>query len=171
MSESVANWFVVHTQPHAEEKAATHLMRQGYAVFVPRYLRRRSHARKVETVVRPLFPRYIFTIIDLTKDRWRSILSTVGVSSLVCQANLPARVPDGIVEQLIARADERGLVELDCRPKLIAGQKVRLIGGAFADLIGVLERMTDRDRVAVLLDIMGRKVRVTLDTDALEPAS
>jgi len=31
-------WYVVHTQPHAETKAATHLTRQGYTIYLPRFV-------------------------------------------------------------------------------------------------------------------------------------
>ena len=50
-------WYAVYTQPHAETKAAWHLNRQGFEIYVPRYLKRRRHARKIETVAVPLFPR------------------------------------------------------------------------------------------------------------------
>src|SRR5207248_8970534 len=73
-------WFVAHTHPHAEGKATAHLNRQGFDIYLPRYLKRRRHARQVETVVAPLFPRYLFVAIDLNVQRWRSIYSTVGVS-------------------------------------------------------------------------------------------
>ena len=43
-------WYVVQTQPHAETKASLHLVRQGFATYLPRYLKRRRHARRVDTV-------------------------------------------------------------------------------------------------------------------------
>ena len=33
--------------------------------------------RKVETISGPLFPRYLVTILDLKRDRWRSINGTL----------------------------------------------------------------------------------------------
>jgi transcriptional antiterminator RfaH len=73
-------WFVAHTQPHAEVKATAHLARQGFQIYFPRYLKRRRHARKIETVAAPLFPRYLFVSVDKSVQRWRSIYSTVGVA-------------------------------------------------------------------------------------------
>ena len=73
-------WFVAHTQPHAEVKATAHLARQGFQIYFPRYLKRRRHARKVDFVAQPLFPRYMFVAIDMATQRWRSIQSTFGVS-------------------------------------------------------------------------------------------
>ena len=42
-----SRWYVVQTQPHAESKAMGHLIRQGFAAYLPRYLKRRRHARKI----------------------------------------------------------------------------------------------------------------------------
>ena len=38
-------WFVVQTQANGEAKAAEHLRRQSYEIYLPRYLKRRRHAR------------------------------------------------------------------------------------------------------------------------------
>ena len=79
---AAARWYVVQTQPHAESKAARHLCRQGFQIYLPRYLKRRRHARRTETVPAPLFPRYMFVAVDIAVQRWRSIQSTIGVSRL-----------------------------------------------------------------------------------------
>lgn len=72
-NETALRWYVVQTQINAEAKAAEHLALQGFSLYLPRYLKRRSHARKVDTVARPLFPRYLFVAMDVAVQRWRSI--------------------------------------------------------------------------------------------------
>ena len=32
-------WYVVHTQPHGEERARLNLERQGFDVYLPEYLK------------------------------------------------------------------------------------------------------------------------------------
>ncbi|HEX9460984.1 MAG TPA: transcriptional activator RfaH [Alphaproteobacteria bacterium] len=164
-----ARWYVVQTQPHAETKAATHLCRQGFGAYVPRYLKRRRHARRSETIAAPLFPRYLFVTIDVEVQRWRAIQSTVGVSRLVCSGDNPAAVPDGIVEALKRREDDRGFVTLEDRP-LAPGDKIRVLDGVFADCLGLFVGMTDQERVAVLLDLLGRQVRVVIDSGLVTAA-
>src|SRR6516164_6180997 len=111
-----SGWYVVQTQVNAELKAARHLLRQGFEIYLPRYLKRRSHARKIERVPAPLFPRYLFVQIDMAAQRWRSIQSTFGVSHLVLQGADPARVASGVIHSLKAREDTAGYVKLDSRP-------------------------------------------------------
>jgi len=163
-------WFVAHTHPHAEAKATAHLNRQGFDIYFPRYLKRRRHARRIETVASPLFPRYLFVAIDVGVQRWRSIYSTVGVSRLVCNGDDPTPVPDGIVEALRKREDANGFIKLDSRPRFRAGDKIRVLDGAFSSCLGLFEGMAERDRIAILLDLLGRKVRVMLDADLVAAA-
>jgi transcriptional antiterminator RfaH len=163
MTDLGTHWYVVQTHVHAEKKAEAHLIRQGYSIYLPRYLKRRRHARRVEMVAAPLFPRYLFVNIDRATQRWRSILSTVGVTQLVRHGDEPAAVPAGIVDGLRGREDDGGFIKLDQRPSFAPGAKVRVVEGVFSDCLGLFEGMADRDRVAILLDLLGRKVRVVLD--------
>ena len=163
-------WFVAHTHPHAEGKASAHLARQGFETYLPRYLKRRRHARKIETVAAPFFPRYVFVSVDLAAQRWRSIYSTVGVARLVSHGSEPTAVPEGIVEALKSREDADGFLKLASGPRFRAGEKVCVVDGAFASCLGLFENMADRERVAILIDLLGRKVRVVLDADLVAAA-
>ena len=163
-------WHVAQTHVDGEAKAAFHLRRQGYSVYLPRYLKRRRHARRIETVAAPLFPRYLFIAIDRYVQGWRSIQSTVGVSHLVCNGEDPATVPDAIIDDLRNREDELGLIGLERGPRFCRGDKVQVIGGAFDSCLGLFEGMADRERVAILLDLLGRKVRVMLDGESIAAA-
>jgi transcriptional antiterminator RfaH len=163
-------WFVAHTQPNAEAKAAANLERQGFGVYVPRYLKRRRHARRIDIVAAPLFPRYAFVAVDLAAQRWRSIYSTVGVTRLVCNGDDPAAVPGAVIGALRSREDARGFITLDSRSGFRPGEKVRVLDGAFSSCLGLFEGMADRERIAILLDLLGRKVRVVLDADLVAAA-
>jgi transcriptional antiterminator RfaH len=167
---SMPHWYVVQTQVHAEAKAAHNLIRQGYEVYLPRYLKRRRHARKVDLVPSPLFARYLFVSIDIATQRWRSVQSTFGVARLVMNGDQPALVPDAIVVALRQREDDKGFVKMERANPFSPGEKVRVLSGAFLDSIASFEGMSDSDRVAILLDFLGQKVRVTLDRDMVAAA-
>ncbi len=163
-------WYVAQTHPHAETKASLHLTRQGFEIYVPRYLKKRRHARRIDTVAAPLYPGYVFVAIDREVQRWRSIQSTIGVSRLVCRGDEPAALPEGIVEELKRRQDENGLISLQRRARFNPGDKIRVVEGAFSDCLGLYEGIDDKERAAILLDLLGRKVRVVLPSDLLDTA-
>ena len=169
MSTPALSWHVVQTRARSENKAAFHLRRQGFDVYLPQYLRRRSHARKVDFVPVPLFPQYLFVAIDFLSQRWRAVNSTVGVTRLICHGELPVELPREVVESLQGRQDAQGFVRQQ-RNFLKSGQKIRIRDGAFSDFLGLFESMNDGERVAVLLDLLGRKVRVVLSADVVEAA-
>src|SRR6476646_1110121 len=150
-------WYVARTLPQRELHAARQLNNQGFRTFVPRYWKNRRHARKVETISAPLFPRYIFVVVDRTRDRWRSINGTLGVDRLLMYGGEPQPVPQGVVENLVAAADLDGNIRFDFHLK--EGQTVKVIAGPFADLVGQLERLDDNGRVRILLEILGGTVR------------
>jgi len=170
MSATEGVWYVVQTQVNAEAKAARNLLRQGFEIYLPHYLKRRSHARKVEKIAAPLFPRYMFVRIDLATQRWRPVQSTYGVSHLVLNGSDPAPVAGQVIDALKAREDASGYVTLEQRPKFAIGEKVRVLAGVFADNLGLFDGMADRDRVAILLELLGRKVRVSLEADLVAAA-
>ena len=146
MTTGQMRWYVAQTQPNAESKAVAHLGRQGFVTYLPRYMKRRRHARRVDVVAAPLFPRYLFVEIDTAVQRWRSIYSTVGVSQLVCTGDTPTPVSDQVVTRLKDRE------------------------GVFCDCLGLYDGMPDRDRITILLDLLGRKVRVLVDLESVAAA-
>jgi transcription elongation factor/antiterminator RfaH len=162
-------WFLAHTQPKSEWKAQLHLGAQGFTSFLPQFRKTIRHARQLKTVQAPLFPRYVFVVLNLDRDRWLAVRSTVGVSCLVTTRDgRPLPVPAGIVESLIERS-ENDLTRLDAG--LVKGQQVRILSGPFADFVGTLERLSGAGRVKVLLEMMGTAVPVALHRSALAPAA
>ncbi len=163
-------WYVVQTRPRDETRAQRHLAQQGFEVYLPCFTKKRRHARRTQMVAAPLFPGYMFTRLDLARDRWRSINGTVGVNRLLCHGDRPTPVPDGIVDDLRAREDGRGMLPLASLLVLERGARVRIVDGALSDRIGIYERMTDSERIVILLDFLGRAVRIELPRDAIDAA-
>jgi transcriptional antiterminator RfaH len=154
-------WYAVNTQPSREERADENLRRQGFESWLPRFRRMRKHARRVDHVLAPLFPGYLFVRLDRDIERWRSINGTFGVIRLLCNGEVPLAVPDGLVEEIMRRRDECGLVVLP--PRCVAvGNTVKVALGGFAELEGLVEEMPRRDRVLLLLNLLGRQVRASV---------
>jgi transcriptional antiterminator RfaH len=161
-------WYVVRTLPHCEARAQGQLSAQGFRTFLPRFTKTVRHARKLRSIMAPFFPRYLFVALDLKRDRWRSINGTFGVCSLVMAGEAPAPVARGVVESLYASCDANG--RLRAGGGLDIGDRVRVLTGPFADLVGYLVRIDGRERVQVLLRFLGGEVPVSIERTALVPA-
>jgi transcriptional antiterminator RfaH len=169
-SSAGLTWHVAQTQSHREELVAAELTKQGFSVFLPKYLKQVRHARRVSNVAAALFPGYLF--VGFAPDvRWRAVNGTRGVVRLVMAGESPAPITKDIVEGLIARRDARGYIALPPRAAMRIGDSVRVVGGSFADTLGLFEEMRDGDRVAILLDLLGRKLRVVIDEALVEKAA
>jgi transcriptional antiterminator RfaH len=162
-------WYAAYTQPQAEAHAAAELRRQRFETFLPLCRRLRRHARRSETVLRPLFPRYLFVAMDIDAQRWRAVGGTRGIAHLVRQGDRPAAVPAGVIEGLRARADQSGAVPLDSLAMFERGRPLLVTAGPFAGHTGRYEAMRSDERVILLLELLGRSVEVAvplLDVDA-----
>jgi len=162
-------WYVVHTQPNSEAKATFNLKRQNFDVYLPLFRRKRRHAGRVELVPRPFFPRYLFVSIDPEHDRWRSVNGTFGVRHIITQGNQPVPVPVSVVGSLKCMEDSFGFIA-PAPPSFIPGQRVEIREGPMAMHIGLFCRMSEKERVVLLLDILGQQVTVTIPYTAVEAA-
>jgi transcriptional antiterminator RfaH len=164
-------WHVAQTLPRAEARAASELDAQGYNVFLPQYLKKRSHARKITWAPAPLFPGYLFVACRDATQSWRPINGTIGVTRLIMGEDGPASIDERIVQALKDRRDEKGHIALSQRSSFAKGESVRITEGALAATLGLFNDIADRDRVSVLVELLGRKVRVLLNEAHIEKAA
>ena len=150
--------------PNREAVAQHFLQLAGFTVYTPRVREYRvSRGRKIE-VRPPLFPSYLFVeiVVGWWQARW-----CPGTLGLVMSCGLPLRVPDNVVAEIKAR-EGNGMVELPSRQSFILAIGCERWHGPFADHIGLYAGMRPRERVEVLLAILGGSQRVTLPMDAVE---
>jgi transcriptional antiterminator RfaH len=160
-------WAAARAQPKREAVAQHFLELAGYRCYLPRLREQRiSRGRKIE-VRPPLFPGYLFVLIEL---QWHAARWCPGTLGLVMNCNLPARVPDAVVDDIRQR-ERNGLIELPKPPKFRPGDRVRVLHGPFTDHIGLYADMKPRERVEVLLALLGGQRRLELAVDAIERAA
>jgi transcription antitermination factor NusG len=160
-------WACAQLQP-ARERLALHCLGvAGYTTYLPRLRQRRvSRGRRIEATP-ALFPGYAFVLIEL---QWHTARWAPGVTRIVLDGAAPARVPDVVIAEIRSR-ERGGLVELPRREWARVGDPVRVLRGPFAGHVGLYAGMKPRERVEVLLGILGGAQRVTLAADAVEPVS
>ena len=162
----LGNWFCLRSQPKHEHIAAAHLRKMGgVEAFLPRVRFQRATRQGPAWTTEALFPNYLFARFD-----WQSSLRQVqaarGVSSVV---HFGARWPvieTGVIAELQAAFGAEALhtIAADLRP----GDAVHIAEGSFCGLRAVVTRlMPGRERVAVLMDFLGRQTTIELPRHAL----
>lgn len=144
-------WAVAVTEPLAEARAAFHAKRTGFDVYLPKY-------RTAKNRIVPLFPRYLF--VD-PLGAWRRLLSTVGITSVILDGVQPATLSDDCIDSIRKRCDRNDIFIAPPKPPTFRrGQIVRVDCGPMQGLNGIVRRMRGRDRVEILIQMLGRKSAV-----------
>jgi len=159
-------WYCARTKPKHEHIAAANVRRHlNFEVFHPQLRVERATRRGVVRVNEPLFPCYIF-VRCVIENAASELQHVSGISSLVhFGAKIPT-VSDSVIEELqeCFEAEEPMMVE----DRLSPGDEVTVGHGAFAGLRAyVLRVMPARQRVQVLLDILGGPTPVEVDRHAV----
>lgn len=159
-------WYCVRSQPKHEHIAAGHLAGgAGIEVYLPRIRFRRATRRGPVWFNEPLFPGYLFARFDLVRQL-RQVHHARGVRGVVHFGNHWPAIPAEAIQQLqsAVSADTVRVIE----PALAVGDEVTIGSGPFAGLLAVVSRvMPGRERVAVLLEFLGRQTSVELSRDLL----
>ncbi|KAB8028049.1 transcription termination/antitermination protein NusG [Fluviispira multicolorata] len=161
-------WYVAHTQPLKEKYAKSHLLEQDFEVYLPCIKKIRRHARKVDEVLAPLFPRYLFVKFDIEKDRWSKINGTRGISSLITANYVPVQLSEQIIYELKKNENKDGILPISSLELFSKGDKVKIVEGSFKDHNAIFESFTDKDRVQLLLNFLGREMKVLLPVTLIE---
>ena len=157
----MSSWYVVHARPHQEQRAEVNLARQGYRVWLPMMKRARRRMKRFESGRAPLFPGYLFVELDVARQPWRPINGTFGVKRLLTDGPRPQALPEEFVAALREATGDDG-VSTPAPPDLQPGDAVTITTGPFVECAAVVLRLAPRERVEVLLDVLGGQVPARL---------
>ena len=161
------DWYVVHTKPRQEARAEVHLQRQGFYCYLPYIKTQRKRNQKRIASIEPLFPRYLFVRLNLSRDNIAPIHSTQGAIGLVCFGGQPSAVPEPFITALQDTTGTCGYIEAAEPAPFIKGERVIVETGPLAGLTGVFQAATSHERVIVLLELLGRENKLTLARDII----
>ncbi len=152
------HWYAVNAKPHQEYQARRNLEALGVETFCPQFRRRKMLRRRMQTVVGPLFPGYLFVNCDL-ETCCRSVRYARGVRRIVAFGLTPEPVAVEIIEAIRARLvnGELAVPAASFSP----GQSVRIQDGPLQGLEAIFEReLSDQQRVVLLLRTLAAQWRV-----------
>lgn len=155
-------WFCVQTHPKHEHIAAVGLAKiGGFGVFNPRIRIRRATRRGPVWFVESAFPGYIFVCFDL-KLHIDTVRYCASVSRVVhFQSGYPS-IPELQLDELRAIFGPEDMLVYNAEVSI--GDSVRIVGGAFHDLVAVVQQVRPaRQRVLALLEFLGRMTTVEVD--------
>ena len=155
-------WYTVSTASNNEFMAALNLKKQNFETYYPKYKKLTKHARKFKTVIKPLFPGYLFVLLDVEKQNWYKINATYGVKKLITMGIEPVSISKFLITELKSREDINGITDIVANFPYVKGDRVVLNDGPFEGKKGIFDGLSDSNRIRVLFDILGRNIAVTV---------
>ena len=162
---SEAKWYVVHTYSGYENKVKAnidktienrHLEEQILEVRVPmqELVELKNGVQKASQ--KKMFPGYVLIHMIMNDDTWYVVRNTRGVTGFVGPGSKPVPLTDAEMAPLGIR-QENIVVDFE------EGDTVRVIAGAWADTVGVVQAMNlQKQSLTINVELFGRETPVEI---------
>jgi transcriptional antiterminator RfaH len=158
-------WYAMRIKVNRERDVEKRLTDLRLQVFQPWMRARRRIGSKFHWVTVPLFPGYLFCRLDLVLSG-KAARYSPGVKDFLTFGSRIAEVSDDIITGLRERCPE-GVAAID-PVRAQPGDTVRINEGPFSGLEAIFsEKLKGSERVAVLLEILGRQTRIVLPSETI----
>ena len=142
------------------------LVKKSIEVFLPK-VRVRSKRRDRKVMIRvPLFPGYLFVKTDLAPSEHIEIVKTVGAVRLIGNKDGPIPVPSETVQSL--KIMVKGSDTVSTGTRFRKGDRVMVVHGPFAGVVGTFARYRGKERVIVNIEALGQFAGVDVNEEDIE---
>ena len=156
-------WFALCTKPRCELKARNQLDSIDAYNYLPLITRFSKWSDRIKKIEEPLIRGYIFVFAD-ERERLLS-LEQPSIVKCVCHGGRAACIPCWQIENL-QKINNIG-TDLRIQNGLVSGEKAEIISGPLKGVIGTIENIGCKNRLAVSIDILNRSVIVRLTDESL----
>jgi len=175
------NWYVIHTYSGYENKVKNNLISRVqtmgmedkiFRVLVPTEEELEVKNGKKKIVQRKVFPGYVLVEMFMTDDSWYVVRNTPGVTGFVGSSGAGSKPIPLVEAEVKSILRTMGVDEARAKYDYQIGEVVRLVDGAFADMVGTIEEIhPDSEKLKVLVSMFGRETPLELDFGQVERLS
>jgi len=168
-------WYVVHSYSGYENRVKKNLEQRIesmgmqdkiFQVVVPTEEEIEIRGGERRVVERRVFPGYVLVQMTMDEMSWYVVRNTPGVTGFVGIGNRPTPLSAAEVEKIMKRIEA---AEPQIKVSFRVGQKVRVIEGALADFVGLVDELyPEKGRARVIVSLFGRDTPMEIDLLHLE---
>ena len=156
MSNNV-NWICIYTNYNMENLVSKQIKELGLDVYLPKFKRTVSHARKIIEKIYPLFPRYLF-VKTSHQETFVKIKKIRGVSDYIKnKTGLPQKLSDEVIQELKSRENTDGYINYS---KFTLGQNIKINNGIIRNINASFLNKICKDNAKVLIEFLGREHQI-----------
>lgn len=158
------SWYALNSKPHSEKSVCEALEARGLESYLPAY-RVAHHGRRAQGA-HPFFPCYLFARADLDDVGLSALQYLPGVRRLVFYGDQPARVPQGVIDEIRVRLGRMQGSVADAKGQPMSpGDTVLITGGPLAGLEASFDgRASSAERVRLLVNFLQTGARLEIDS-------
>ncbi|MFI3200142.1 MAG: transcription termination/antitermination protein NusG [Eubacteriales bacterium] len=160
------NWYVVHTYSGYEDKVKANidkaienrnLTEQIIEVRVPKQEVVEIKDGNRKEVKKKLFPGYVMINMEMNDETWYVVRNTRGVTGFVGPGSKPVPLTE---DEMRFLGSEKESISLG----FAEGDAVAVMNGAWADSVGVVQRIDiSKQTATILIEVFGRETPVEID--------
>ncbi|MCU0591408.1 MAG: UpxY family transcription antiterminator [Desulfobacterales bacterium] len=159
-------WYVLHTRSRHESVVSEGLSKKSLEVFLPKIKVRSTRRDRKAMIHIPLFPGYVFLKTDLHPHTHLEIVKTAGVVRLIGTQQGPVPVAEDTIASLKIMVNSE--MPIATGHQLQPGDRVVVVNGPLAGVIGTFVRYRNQSRVVVNIEALGQFAGVEVQDQDIE---
>lgn len=168
MNKTMKQWYAIQTKHTKEFQAELNLINQNYITYLPKILECVKSRKQIKKILKPLFPNYLFVLIDSLKDNWLKINYTRGVKKIVDFDGNLTHVPEETINELKSK-EVKGSISLSKIATLNLGVLCKINNNSFFNCLCNIEKIYKNNKVQVLLNFSGNKIKYLVSREDIVP--
>ena len=155
-------WHVLYLRPRREKKTAAYCELLGLPFFLPLRQETKIYQRRRVTVEKPIFPGYFFVSFDF--EQRALVLKTNYIVNILAPPDEAVLVHELAQIRMALTVDPT----LGAAAAIQRGRRVRITGGPFMGVEGVVDVLGGTNKVRLNVDMIGQAVAVEIERGFLE---
>ena len=152
------NWYAVYTRPRSEKKAYDQLVKAGIESYLPLVKTLKQWSDRKKWVEEPLFTSYVFLKVS-EKEYYDALNITPHTVRYVTFEGKAVPIPASQIEAMKVYIEQGDYSDIDASD-LVPGQKIEVTEGAMRGLQGRMIRVSNKQKVRVEIDGVGKVLYV-----------
>jgi transcription antitermination factor NusG len=160
--EKQSCWYVLYVRSRHEKKVFNLLKEQSIEAFLPEVKTVRKWSDRKKTVIKPLFPSYVFVNIK-NQLEFHNALSTHGACAYIRFGKEYAKVPGSVINRIKLLVNAEGVTEIETNVQLPrVGDVKKITVGSLSGLECEVLKVDNAKKIIVRIDSLRQNITATI---------
>lgn len=161
-------WHILYVKSRCEKKVYQSLKDIDLDSFLPEYKTVKQWSDRKKTIIKPLFPSYVFVNINSSMD-FHKALSVQGVCTYISFGKDYARVSDKEIDRIKLFIGTKGLTDIETNAELPKVGEIRTINeGALKGLECEILKVDNTNKIIVRIESLKQNIMATIPVEIIK---